>query len=75
MALSAHSGAISECDLVDAVGAWMSRGGGGGWRGGSGSALVVNRMEQVRAELEEEWEARDDVGLSIVEIDPQTQVS
>ena len=50
-------------------------GGGGGWMGGSGSALVVNRMEQVRAELEEEWEARDDVGLSIVEIDPQTQVS
>ena len=57
------------------MGAWMSRGGGGGGVGGSGSALVVNRMEQVRAELEEEWEARDDVGLSIVEIDPQTQVS
>ena len=54
----------------------MDEAGGRGWAApGAHWPHTCGRLEQVRAELEAEWEARGDVGLSIVEFDPQTQVS
>ena len=72
MANSAHSGAISECGFGGCFGR-VDDAGGLGW--GAPWPHTCGRSEQVRAELEAEWEARGDVGLSIVEFDPQTQVS